>query len=209
MKAYASYTSNRRNLAALREAGWRIMVSPNSHGHCGGEFNYALDNGACHAFQHKLPFDEAAFLETYRELGPGADFCVLPDIVAGGLSSLEYSVKWLPRLNECPNYLAVQDGMTAADVAPVANDVEGIFVGGTSKWKEESLPTWGKFAHDTGIKLHVGRVNTKRRVHLCEAAGAGSFDGSSVSRYATTLPLLENARQQMELPWACFSSSST
>ena len=201
MKAYASYTSNRRNLAVLREAGWRIMVSPNSHGHCGGEFNYALDNGAWRAFQHKLPFDEAAFLETYRKLGPGADFCVLPDIVAGGLSSLAYSLSWLPRLRECPNYLAVQDGMKAADVAPVANDVEGIFVGGTSEWKEASLPMWGSVARQKGVRLHVGRVNTARRVHLCEAVGADSFDGSSVSRYAVTLPLLENARQQMELPW--------
>jgi len=47
--------------------------------------------------------------------------------------------------------------------------------------------------------FHVGRVNTARRIRLCAEAGADSFDGTSVSRYAQTLPLLESARQQPSL----------
>lgn len=33
----------------------------------------------------------------------------------------------------------------------------------------------------------------------CVAAGADSFDGSSASRFATTLPLLDAARRQPDL----------
>jgi hypothetical protein len=201
MIAYASRTGTRRNLDVLRRAGWRLMVSAKGVQRHEG-FQYALDNGAWHCFQHSLPFDEACFLEAYRKLGLGADFVVLPDIVAGGLRSLEYSLSWLPRLGDCPNYLAVQDGMVADDVYPVLDEIAGIFVGGTTEWKEQSLPMWGELARDCGVALHVGRVNSVRRVHLCEAAGADSFDGSSVSRFAVTLPKLENARQQRELPWA-------
>lgn len=200
MIGYASRTGTKRNLAVLRDAGWRLMVSAKGVLRTEG-FNYALDNGAWHCFQHKLPYDEKAFLEAYRKLGKGADFCVLPDIVAGGLSSLEYSLSWLPRLNDCPNYLAVQDGMEVLDILPIKG-IAGIFVGGTTEWKELTMPAWGSVARLKGIRLHVGRVNSKRRVHLCEAAGADSFDGSSVSRYAVTLPRLENARQQMGFQWA-------
>jgi hypothetical protein len=72
----------------------------------------------------------------------------------------------------------------------------GIFVGGSTAWKIESLILWGRFAAIFGCYLHVGRVNTARRIRLCALAGADSFDGSSASRFATTLPLLEAARRQ-------------
>lgn len=199
MIGYASRTGTRRNLAALRQAGWRLMVSAKGvHRHEG--FGYALDNGAWHCFQNKLPFDEACFIEAYRKLGKGADFCVLPDIVAGGVRSLEYSMMWLPRLGDCSAYLAVQNGMKADDIMPIKG-VDGLFVGGTEDWKERTMPMWGEIARAKGIRLHVGRVNSARRIHLCEANGADSFDGSSVSRYAVTLPRLENARQQKGFQW--------
>jgi hypothetical protein len=200
MIGYASRTGTTRNLNALRRDGWRLMVSAKGVVRTEG-FPYALDNGAWHCFQHQLPFDEAAFLAAYRKLGMGADFCVLPDIVAGGQRSLEFSLSWFPRLGDCPNYLAVQDGMEPNDILPIRK-IDGLFVGGTSKWKELTMPMWGSVARLMGIKLHIGRVNSARRIHLCAAAGADSFDGSSVSRFAITLPGLENARQQRELPWA-------
>jgi hypothetical protein len=199
MIAYASRTGNRRNLAVLRRADWRIMVSPKDL-HCPEGFKYALDNGAWHAFQRQCSFDTTAFLAAYRKLGKGSDFVVLPDIVAGGLGSLEYSLSWLPRLGDCPNYLAVQDGMIEADIEPI-NGIDGIFIGGTTEWKEATMAIWGKVARQKRIVLHVGRVNSVRRIHMCEAAGVDSFDGSSVSRYAVTLPRLENARQQIGFKW--------
>lgn len=212
MQGYASRTSNLRNLDALRRAGWRLMVAandlqrwfmPHERRNRAG-FRYAIDNGAWHAYQHGLQFNEIAFASAYERLAMEADFAVLPDIVAGGLQSLEYSLSWRDRLRACPTFLAVQDGMTAAHVAPALDGIAGIFVGGSTEWKERSLPTWGSLARQQRVKLHVGRVNTARRIFLSEAAGATSFDGSSASRYASTLTLLENARQQRELPWELF-----
>jgi len=47
--------------------------------------------------------------------------------------------------------------------------------------------------------LHVGRVNSARRIRLCAMAGADSFDGSSASRLAVSLRNLDNARNQLAL----------
>ena len=97
MLAYASRTGTRRNLDALRAAGWRLMVSARGVLRTEG-FRYALDNGAWTSFQRNEPFDEAAFERAVALLGPGADWIVLPDIVMGGLASLRFSQKWLEQL---------------------------------------------------------------------------------------------------------------
>lgn len=94
MIAYASRTGTRRNLKALREAGWRLIVSARGVLRTEG-FPYALDNGAWTAFQEWLKgarpvnlLDLGAFLRAVRLLGGGADWIVLPDIVMGGETSL-------------------------------------------------------------------------------------------------------------------------
>jgi hypothetical protein len=146
-------------------------------------------------------FDERRFLVGLRKLGRDADWTILPDIVSGGQASLDMSLRWMPTvLNECAHaLLAVQDGLTPHDVRPFLGERVGIFVGGSTAWKLSSLSEWGTTATTQGCWLHVGRVNTAQRVALCAAAGAHSFDGSSVSRYAKTLPRLENARRQLDL----------
>ena len=91
--AYASRTGTRRNLAALRDAGWRLLVS--AAGCLRNEgFPYALDNGAWSSYQQGRPFDEPAFVRALRKLGAGADWTTLPDIVAGGHASLDLSLRW-------------------------------------------------------------------------------------------------------------------
>lgn len=199
MIAYASRTGTKRNLAALRAAGWRIMVSAKGAHRTEG-FPYAIDNGAWSAFQSKEPFDDAAFLDVYHKLGSGADFVVLPDIVAGGVTSLIFSLNWRDVLAPlCPFMLAVQDGITVGDVNGLVGPELGIFVGGTSEFKEQTMPQWGVLARERGAYFHVGRVNTVRRIHLCEAAGADSFDGSGPSRYLKELAYLDVARKQRDL----------
>ncbi len=66
---------------------------------------------------------------------------------------------------------------------------------------------WGALARETGCYLHVGRVNTAVRIRLCSAAGADSFDGTSPSRFACTLPLLDGARRQPDLLAFCSTTA--
>lgn len=196
MIAYASRTGTKRNLALLRDAGWRLMISAKGVLRSEG-FPYALDNGAWWAFANGQPFDVEAFLKAYDKFGLDADFTVLPDIVAGGIKSLEFSLEWKARLGPGKWMLAVQDGMLVSDVIPHIGPECGLFIGGTTEWKEQTLGVWGGIARVVGAKMHVGRVNTVRRINLCAAAGANSFDGSSASKYAVTLDLLDRARKRL------------
>jgi hypothetical protein len=198
--AYASRTGTRRNLDALRDRGWRLLVSAAGvHRHEG--FPYAIDNGAWSAFTKGKPIDLRKFEQVLRKLGAGADFAVMPDIVAGGLPSLELSLAWMRRvLDECPRgLLAVQDGMTVADVEPMIGERVGIFVGGSTAWKLDTLTQWARLARSKNAWCHVGRVNSQKRIHKCAGAGATSFDGTSASKYALTLPPLDAAVRQQTL----------
>ncbi len=169
---------------------------------------FALDNGAWTAFQRKEPFDVPAFLRAVDLFGERADWVVIPDIVAGGLSSLDFSLSWIDRLTSCKRLLlAVQDGMSVDDIRPFLSDRIGIFVGGSTDWKLATAIEWGHLAHEVGCYIHVGRVNTVRRIRLCAAAGANSFDGTSATMFSQTLPMLDGARRACDLfaPSAQFS----
>jgi hypothetical protein len=170
-------------------------------------FPYALDNGAWTAFQRNEPFDVQAFEKAVTWGAHAADWLVLPDIVAGGLSSLKYSMTWAPRLaGVCPLLIAVQDGMKAEDVSPLIGPGLGIALGGSTTWKEKTMRHWGALAKRRRAYFHVLRVNTVRRIRLCQDAQAHSFDGSSVSRFACNLPRLDHARRQVSIFGGIYAS---
>jgi hypothetical protein len=201
MICYASRTGTGRNLAALRAHDWRLLVSRAGVWRTEGFPRYALDNGAWADFRAGTAFDADAFERLIDRLGARADWVVLPDIVAGGLASLDLSTRWLNRcLAACPMaLLAVQDGMTEADVAPVVGRSVGVFLGGSTPWKLATMGQWGAFCRARSLHYHVARVNTARRYRMAHAAAAHSVDGSSVTRYAVTIRRLDLASRQPDL----------
>lgn len=201
MIGYASRTGTRRNLAALRAAGWRLLVSAAGPLRSEG-FPYGLDNGAWSAYSAGRPFDEKLFSTALRKLGRDADWTVIPDVVAGGPASLDLSLRWMRTvLDETPRaLLAVQDGMIASDVRGWLGSRVGLFVGGSTAWKERTMQEWGNLGAELGCWVHVGRVNSVRRISMCSAARAHSFDGTSASRFQVTLRKLDQARRQLSLP---------
>lgn len=170
-------------------------------------FRYSLDNGAWSSYTQGRPFDERAFDIALRQLGGCADWTVVPDIVAGGKESLSLSLRWVQRVLEGSpmGLLPVQDGITPADVSSIVGVRMGLFLGGSTEWKLRTLNQWGSYARRRGVHLHVGRVNTQCRIRRCAEAGADSFDGSSVSRFAVNVPALDEVRRapvQALLPFA-------
>ena len=199
MYGYAAHTGTKRNLAALHAAGWRLLLSPGKPRDA--RFRYALDNGAYGAWQKGKPFDVVAFERHVERHGDSAEFVVAPDIVAGGEASLAMTIEWLPRLAGIGKrrLIAVQDGMMPHHVEPYLSDRVGLFIGGTTEWKLRTLALWGSLARRTGAYLHVGRVNTARRMRLCHMVGADSIDGTSATRFSCTLPMLDAALRQTSL----------
>lgn len=127
-----------------------------------------------------------------------------PILSPGGLLSLRLSLCWLPHLLVRTKLvlIPVQDGMEPADLVRVVLPKRiGIFLGGSTEWKLETMQRWGEFCARHGVHYHVGRVNTLKRFRLAHMAGADSVDGSSASRYAVTLPKLDFASRQWDM-WA-------
>ncbi len=214
MMCYASRTGTRRNLDALGNAGWGLLVSRAGAWRTEGwtcsqtgerqKFRIVGDNGGWSDHQKGSDFDEDAFERflTWISSQPIVpDWLVLPDIVAGGLTSLELSLRWLNRcLSVCPLVLiAVQDGMKEADIAPFVGRSVGVFLGGSTAWKISRMAAWGAFCRLRGLHYHVARVNSAKRMAMAVAAGGDSMDGTSASRYAVTTWKLTLASRQIDL----------
>jgi hypothetical protein len=141
---------------------------------------WAFDNGAYGCFLAGRPFHDDRFryrLDRASDL-PEPLFGVTPDIVGGGLLSLEFSLGWRERLpNHWPWYLVVQDGMIVEDVEPCLDGFEGLFLGGTTRFKS-TAETWCELAHKWHKGFHYGRASVLSRVQDAKRIGADSLDTS-------------------------------
>jgi len=148
----------------------------------------AIDNGAYGSWTRGFPFMADVFrshlADAYKN-GVNAQFIVCPDIVAGGLDSLAFSMSWaLGELLGARLALAVQDGMKPSNIdqAMLKNFIY-IFVGGSIKWKWSTLPEWVKYAKENNKKIHVGRVGSLNKLEYCEKLGVDSVDSSNYARH--------------------------
>lgn len=143
---------------------------------------YAVDNGAYHYWNNHKDFDGHRFQKTLKKvnkLSIDPDFIVCPDIVAGGISSLEFSLKWADLEPREDYYLAVQDGMSEKIVQNSLNGFKGLMVGGTMDWKLKTSEQWVKLAHKNKLTCHIGRVGTFKRLLWARRIGADSVDSST------------------------------
>lgn len=89
--------------------------------------------------------------------------------------------------------------MWIEEVQPFLGPDVGLFLGGSTDWKLRTMRSWGRLAAKVGCHFHVARVNTGRRIRLCQDAAADSFDGTSVTKFAVTTPRLTSAVRQGHL----------
>lgn len=142
---------------------------------------YALDNGAFPAWTKNEPWDQSAYEKMLDNAFDAAWFrsqkpkwLLVPDVVTDREATILKWREWAPRLaRSCgwPLAFAVQDGMTQADV-PANADV--VFVGGSTKWKWDTVERWCR----DNAHVHVGRVNGYGKLWLCHELGAKSCDGT-------------------------------
>ncbi len=180
MKAYVGQTRSRTLIAELQRRGIGECVvagelSPPRMG-------FFHDPASYRHWRAGRPFNVCRWDRDMRWMlyrGVTPDFVVVPDVVAGGLASLAWSAFWRDSVPaEFPAYLAVQDGMTAADVVPHLPRYAGIFVGGTLRWKLATGGTWAELARRHGLGCHIGRVGTAARAQWARSIGSTSIDSA-------------------------------
>lgn len=142
---------------------------------------YVLDNGAFGAFSNGTNWDEKSYLfwitrwiETNNHR---PNWIVVPDVVGSKEATLRSWIKWESRLRKfnIPLAIAVQDGM---DKTSIPSTADVIFVGGTTKWKIETIPYWA----ENFPRVHVARVNGWDRLWYCYNQRVESIDGSGFFR---------------------------
>jgi len=141
--------------------------------------HFAIDNGAFSRFNEKA---FRALLEREWERKGLCRFVAAPDVVGDARRTLEVFNHWRHEIIQWPLALVCQDGQ---EHLPIPwDDIDAIFVGGSTKWKESNHAiACIKAAQALGKWVHVGRVNDPGRLAGFEALGVDSVDGSGIARY--------------------------
>jgi len=141
---------------------------------------WAADNGAF------AGFDETAFLRMLERLGSRRSTCLFvscPDVVGDAAATLDLFHEWVPRLWSWPLALVAQDGLEP-DAVPW-RVIDALFIGGTTEFKlSPEAAGLIRLAKHRGKWVHMGRVNTIRRMVYANSIGVDSIDGTSFSRWA-------------------------
>ena len=150
-------------------------------------FRHIIDNGAYHSYINNKPYDINPFLKLLDvDRGREPDFVVIPDIVAGGLKSLEYSIQSIDKIpKKFKRYLVVQDGIQPYHIADcfIAKEIDGFFVGGTKEWKLRNYELWCNVARSYRLPCHIGRFGNYEKLLMAYKAGADSVDSSNFSQH--------------------------
>jgi hypothetical protein len=142
---------------------------------------WAADNGA---FKR---FDAERFNRFLWKIN-GAPRCLwvaAPDVVGDAKATLALFDQWQPilRINGLPVALVAQDGLGVGDDIPWCC-ITCLFIGGSTRWKlSEAAADLAAEAKRRGKLVHMGRVNSRRRMQVAADMGCDSIDGSSASMF--------------------------
>jgi len=153
---------------------WPGMVKREAHRlWCG-------DNDAFHGL-----FSPDAFLGMLDKMRPYADRCVFvacPDVVGDCAATLELWCEWAGQIMDegyVPAFVC-QDGQDPETIPAVA---EVLFIGGSTEFK---MGAGARACIAEGKKrvawVHVGRVNSQRRLAYFSSLGVDSSDGTTINR---------------------------
>lgn len=157
---------------------------------------WAADNDAY------LAWDQPRFEAMLGDLAgvPGCLFVAAPDVVADAPATLARFDLWEPRIRDAgqPVALVAQDGLEHLEVP--WDRLDALFLGGTTEWKLSDAATLlASRARELGKWVHMGRVNSVRRINHARAIGCDSFDGTQWSMF--TDRYLPDALDVLAGPW--------
>jgi len=127
-------------------------------------------------------------------------FATAPDVVGDAAATLALSAPMFARIRAAgyPVALVAQDGLESLPI-PWA-DFDALFIGGTTAWKlGDAARTIAAEARDRGMWVHMGRVNSLRRMKYAESIGCDSADGT-VLKHDPNRPVQSWARHVLANP---------
>jgi hypothetical protein len=145
------------------------------------DFPYAADNDAYSYFDEARYEAMLARLETaeHRPLWVAA-----PDVVADARATERLYERWrdVLRLADLPVAFIAQNGAAPDDVP--WSEIACVFIGGDDTFKLGPAARAIALRADVErVALHLGRVNSRRRIAYARELGAATFDGSAISKW--------------------------
>lgn len=137
---------------------------------------WAADNGCFNA-----RWDAGKWLTYLRRWSHDTTRClfaVVPDVVGNHVETLALWRQWEPTVRQLGYQTAfvVQNGCTATDVPW---DCDAVFIGGDDAYKlSPTVHAIAAEARRRGKWVHMGRVNSLRRLRIAHDMGCDSVDGT-------------------------------
>ena len=166
---------------------------------------WAIDNGAFSGFD-EMAFQLLLVRAAYAQRKP--EWVVCPYVVLGAVATLDLFSQWQWKIAQhgLPVAFVAQDGQERLPLPPYPLWT-CLFIGGSTEFKlsraAADLASEAKKRHKL---VHMGRVNSRRRLAHALDVGCDSVDGSGMSRWGD-VHLLKFARwlgvlkQQPVLDW--------
>ena len=164
----------------MREGLLAFIATPRQGNKRPAGVRWCADNGC---FSDK--FDEGvwwAWLQANAVDASTCSFAVAPDVVGDAAATLERSRPWLAKIRELgyPVAFVAQDGIEET-VVPW-DEFDALFVGGSTEFKLGAVAeAFIREAKLRGKYVHVGRVNSRKRLMQFAALDVDSVDGTFIT----------------------------
>jgi hypothetical protein len=163
---------------AMRAGLLGQIITPASGNALLSDVDWCADNAV---YANRYPGDEKylAWLAERTWAAARCSFAVAPDVVGDADATLERSAPMLARIRAhgLPVALAAQNGLERLTVPWDGFDV--LFIGGDTAWKlGPDARRLAASARRRGKAVHMGRVNSHRRLQYAATIGCDSADGT-------------------------------
>jgi hypothetical protein len=129
-----------------------------------------------------------AMLDRVHHVGGCCLFVAVPDVVGDAHATAEQFERWWTEVARrgLPVALVAQDGLEHMErwMSTAWPRIDALFIGGSTSWKLG--PAARALAHeakDRGLWVHMGRVNSIKRITYASAIGCDSIDGTGWMRW--------------------------
>jgi len=154
-------------------------------------FGWAADNGC---------FSDATFRKDVwwkwlqQQDRESCLFAVAPDVVGNANLTRRRAKLWLPRIRRLGFNAAYVAQDYSERISPPWGTFQCLFIGGSTEWKlsPHTIPLIRK-ARGMGLWVHMGRVNSLKRLRYAQEIGCHSADGTYL-KYGPTKNAIQMRR---------------